>query len=238
MKTFTLLLLLASTTTYGQDRVSQRKTLSRNLDEIYQVQVTARKVKDGPYEVRDEKEHVLVKGQYKAGKKDGIWTYYGSNGEVVQQYDFASQKLLSSSMDTTTIVHSDFQVNGADDNDKVTPPVKIGGVNYGFYLLYDFRDIPADVKGVTTKDERMTYVFTISAEGQLVGWTVMYGGKEVNDEMQKKSIKGLPLDAYEFVPATLNGKPVASKLTYWVSLDINHTEIPGTNNIITQHPNN
>jgi hypothetical protein len=231
-----LLLSMATCSVSAQETETEKKSVSRDLDEVYQVYLLHRKIKDGPYEVVDDHKNVLVKGAYKEGKKYGVWTYLNSRKETVQQYDFTNNKMVYNANDSATIVHTQYEIlGGVDPRDTVVPPVKIGGVNYGFLLIYDDRDIPQEVKSASA-DELMTYVLTISEKGELLGWKVMFGGKIVNDISLKKSVKGLPADAYEFIPATVNGQPVKSQMSYWVALNVNHVDQQGTNNIVTQHP--
>jgi hypothetical protein len=212
-----------------------RRSLSRDLWEVYQVSPANKKVKDGTYEVLNDSKVMLVKGQYKDGKKAGIWEYY-SNGTVVQRYDFTRNEVVFDEPDPNSFVSSTYSVNAiTDEKDTVTPPVKIGGANYGFFLLYDPRSIPSDVKA-TTSNVAMTYIFTISDAGKLLDWTVLYKGDSVAEERQRQDIHRLPDDAYEFVAASVNGKPVQSKLVYVVPINVNHTtEVGAGNGVATKH---
>ena len=237
MRSFYLSLILVTitATSFAQELRTEKKTLSRNLDEVYQVFETDKKVKVGPYKVVDDEKHILAVGTYKNGKKDSLWTYYNIWAEPVQQFDFTHDTLLYDGYDSATIVHSRFILDGnAATLDNTEPPHKIGGVNYGFYLLYDAREIPQEVKS-GSDGATLNYVFDISDKGELKGWKVIYRGKQFNDIVQEKSIKGLPADAYEFTPAIVNGHPVSSRLVFSVSLDVNHIEASTTNNIVTQH---
>jgi hypothetical protein len=225
-------LLFAQRTDEGK---TIRKSLSRMLWEVYQVSPESKKVKDGTYEVLTDDKQLLVKGQYKDGKKVGIWEYY-SSGNPVQRFDYNAGQLVYNADDQSTMVKSEYSLEAiTDDHDTISPPYKIGGINYGFFLLYDPRDIPEDVKKVTS-NVLMTYVLTISEEGKLVDWTVMYKGSNVAEAATKQNIYHLPEDAYTFIPAKVNGKPVRSKLTYVVPLSVDHTvEMGGTNGNATKH---
>jgi hypothetical protein len=64
----------------------------------------------------------------------------------------------------------------------------------------------------------------------------MYKGSNVAEAATKQNIYHLPEDAYTFIPAKVNGKPVRSKLTYVVPLSVDHTvEMGGTNGNATKH---
>jgi hypothetical protein len=215
---------------YSQDHQTQKRTLSRHLREVYDVLKTDWKIKDGPYFVINDDGGKVVKGTYEKGKKSGVWTYLNNAGVVLQKYDFSHDSLVYSAVDSGSIVHTDFQFLElpANDNDKIQAPYKIGGSEYGFYLIFDERDIPADVKSATSTAS-MTYVLTVSAKGELESYTLLFSGSVINDKIIHRSIRGLPADALEFSTAKINGVGVRSKLTYVIPLNVMHVDVPGQN---------
>jgi hypothetical protein len=222
--------LLLVCRSWSQDHQTQKKTLSRHLREVYDVPKKDWKTKDGPYFVINDDGVKLVKGAYDNGKKSGVWSFLNAAGDVLQKYDFSHDSLLYSAVDSGSIVHTDFQILEfpANDNDKIQAPYKIGGSEYGFYLIFDDRDIPADVKSATSTAS-MTYVLTISAKGELEGYTLLFSGSVINDKVIHRSTRGLPADALEFSPAKINGVGVRSKLTYMIPLNVMHVDVPGEN---------
>jgi hypothetical protein len=215
---------------FSQEHQTNKKTLSRHLREVYSVQKKDWKIKDGPYSVINDDGVPIVKGSYTEGKKTGMWSYYNASGLLLQQYDFGHDSLISSTADSGSIVHTDFQLLEfpTNDSDKIQAPYKIGGPEYGFYLVYDDRDIPADVKG-TTSTASMTYVFTISAKGELESYTLLFGGSAINDKTMHRTTHGLPADALAFSPARINGVGVRSKISYMIPLNVMHVDVPGEN---------
>jgi len=215
--------------------ITLRKGLSRELWEIYQVPVDRRKVKNGEYKVEDNQTKVLARGQYKDGKRVGVWEFY-DEGATVQKYDYSDGKIVYNVPDTLTMVKTDYSVSvPVSDGDTVVPPTKIGGVNYGFYLLFDYKDIPPQIKG-TTENVQMTYVFTISKEGKLLDWTVLFAGPNVQPMTINEPTGHLPDDAYAFSPAMVNGTPVKSKLSYVIPILVDHVNATGTSNgNVTKH---
>jgi hypothetical protein len=225
-----LTLLLAAVHSFSQDHQTQKKTLSRHLREVYDVAKKDWKIKDGPYFVINDDGAKVVKGAYDNGRKSGIWSFLNAGGDVLQKYDFSHDSLQYSAVDSGSIVHTDFQLLEfpANDSDKIQAPYKIGGAEYGFYLLFDDRDIPADVKSATSTAS-MTYVLTISAKGELESYTLLFSGSVILDKTIHRSIRGLPADALEFSPAKINGVGVRSKLTYMIPLNVMHVDYPGEN---------
>jgi hypothetical protein len=233
---FTCLFATLTLSGVAQELKTEKKTLSRNLDEVYQIDPANKKIKEGLYKVIDVQKHTLVIGNFKDGKKDSVWTYYNNWQEPIQQFDFTNHKLAYEKTDSSTTVNSSFQIFGTKSaGDRLQPPHKIGGANYGFFLLFDARDIPQEVR-TSTDRAIMSYIFSISDQGELLGWQVVYKGRQMRDIVQNKSIKGLPADAYEFVPAMINDHPVNSQLILSVVIDVDHIEIPGNNNMPTQKP--
>lgn len=225
-----LTLLLAAFHAFSQDHQTQKKTLARHLREVYDVPKKDWKNKDGRYIVLNDDGAQVVKGTYTEGKKTGIWSYYNGAGMLLQQYDYTHDSLLFSTADSGSIVHTDYQLLDMPtaDSDKLQAPYKIGGAEYGFYLLFDDRDIPADVKN-STSVASMTYVLTISAKGELESYTLLFAGSVINDKAMKRTIRGLPADALEFSPGKINGVAVRSKISYMIPLNILHVDVPGEN---------
>ncbi|TDW99132.1 hypothetical protein EDB95_0140 [Dinghuibacter silviterrae] len=212
-----------------------RRGVSRYLWEIYEADAYSHKDKDGLYSVETNKKEQLVKGHYKDNKKVGVWEYY-DGGVLVQQYDFSKDTLLFDTTDVNTFVATQYSVEAiTDETDTVLPPRKIGGVNYGFLLLFDPRDYPPDLKGISS-DVKMTYMFTISETGKLLKWKVMYVGPTVQEIIQEREINHLPADAYEFTAARVNGKPVRSTIVYSVPITVDHRPgMGGSNGNVTRH---
>jgi hypothetical protein len=225
-----LFLLIITCQSFSQDHQTQKKTLSRHLREVYDVPKKDWKIKDGPYFVINDDGAKVVKGAYDNGRKSGIWSFLNAGGDVLQKYDFSHDSLLYSAVDSGSVVHTDFQLLEfpANDSDKIQAPYKIGGAEYGFYLIFDDRDIPADVKSATSTAS-MTYVMTISAKGDLEGYTLLFSGSVINDKIIRRTIRGLPADALAFSPAKINGVGVRSKLTYMIPLNVMHVDVPGEN---------
>jgi len=218
----------------GQDHQTNKKTLSRHLREVYDVLKSNWKIKDGSYTVINDAGFAVVKGHYTEGKKSGIWSYYDNNGKLVQQFDFEHDSLVAQANDPASVVHDSFDIpQGVDDSSTLRRPFKIGGPEYGFYLLFDERDIPQAVKGNSTKAE-MTYVLTIDEHGKLESYMILFAGESINDIVIRRSVKGLPDEALEYASAMIGGHPVRSKMSYTIPLDVNHTPVPGNN----YHPTN
>lgn len=237
-----IFLLCIVTQVSAQDTKLIKRKLSSTLTEVYEVSKTDKKNKDGKYTVINDDKKVLVTGVYKKNKKDSIWTYYSAGGNVIQRYDFTNNQLVFDDNDAATIVRSNFFISAdSTAKNKIEQPYKIGGLNYGFYLLYDQRSIPNEVLNETVAvQSSMNYVFYLSPEGKLEKWDIVFTRGSDKENVINQSIKDLPADAYEFSPAKLNGKPVASKLIFNILLNVNQFNTPasGSNNNMMSHKSN
>jgi hypothetical protein len=229
-----LLLAMVPFCLFAQDHQTNKKTLSRHLREVYDVLKTDWKTKDGSYAVINDDGQTIVRGAYTKGRKSGVWSYFDYNGRLVQRFDFSDDSLVYQDRDSLSVVHNDFQIPGiVDDSAKVGAPYKIGGPEYGFYLLYDERDIPAEVRSATSTAQ-MTFILTISEKGALEAYRIVFSGGGFNDITIPRSVKGLPREACEFAAATLDGHPVRSQISWMIPLNISHFDHPGTNYFPTQ----
>jgi hypothetical protein len=210
-----------------------KKRISQTLFENYVSLPNDKNVKNGAYTVINSDNNVLVMGNFKNNVKDSIWNFYNLAGDIIQSYNYTTHEMLFKVVDPSTIVKQKVVIDSSfSANDKIVAPQKIGGVNYGFYLIHSDKALPAEVKQ-QKNDILMEYEFTLSETGKLEDWHIIYTSTFFNDD-RKQSINGLPKDAYEFTPAYVNGKPIKSVLIYQVMLYVNQARDKGTYNVVTQ----
>ena len=228
-----LAFVLMFSTLNAQNDNWHKKRISQTLFENYVSLPQDKNVKNGSYSVINSENKVLVLGKFKNNVKDSIWNFYNTAGDIIQSYNYSTHLLLYKVSDPSTIVKQKVVIDTAlTDTDKIVGPQKIGGVNYGFYLIHSDKALPVEVKQ-QKNDILMEYVFTLSETGKLEDWHIVYTSTFFNDD-RKQSIGGLPKDAYEFIPAYVNDKPVRSVLIYQVMLYVNQARDKGTYNIVTQ----
>jgi hypothetical protein len=226
-------LIFLSAAGIAQSRVWSKSRIAKTLVESHQVLASNKKVKDGEAFIMNNGNQELARGKYKQGVKDSIWNFYSMSGNLIQVYDYTNAKLLYNISDDATIVHERVEIDTSGFvNPKVAASKKIGGINLGFYLLYNEKLLPLEAKQ-QKDDVLMEYVFTISETGKLAGFSIDYSSTFFNAE-NKQPIDNLPAEAYEFIPASINGKPVKSQLVYQVVLNIAQARDRGTYNIPTQ----
>jgi hypothetical protein len=235
-KIYTLLALFIaiSSSSFAQSTIWTKTRIAKTLVESHESPANNKKLKDGESFIMNNGNVELARGRYKNGVKDSIWNFYGMTGELVQVYDYTNAKLIFNTEDPNSLVHERYLVDTTGlVKPKVSYPKKIGGVNLGFYLLYNEKSLPKEVKD-QKESVLMEYVFDISETGKLTGYSINYSSVFYNSE-NTQSIKDLPADAYEFIPATVNGKPVKSSLIYQIVLNIAQARDRGTYNVPTRN---
>ncbi len=215
-----IVLLIGATSLNAQTTKWIKNRVSVNLVENAEhTKVGGKKVKNGECFVIDLNNAELARGNYKNGKKDSIWNYYGKTGDLIQVYDYTNKKLMYNVVDRNTIVAEAYVIDTTNyHNAKLTMPVKLGGVNYGFNLLYNERNLPTAVKQQTDK-VLMEYVFSVSETGKVESVSLNYASTFYNSENPQSIDSDIP-DAYDFLPATINGKPVKSKFVYQIIMEV------------------
>jgi hypothetical protein len=236
MKNYKFLLVLILTaftlTALAQEPKLIKHKISAHLWEQYNK--TPNKLKDGLYVVTYEEKNIFVRGIYKDDKKTGVWTFYNDKGGICQRYDYIKNKLVYFAIDPQSIlkVNYFFPGNETASKDDTILPIKIGGDDYLFYLLFDETKLPNELKSLKN-DVIMTYIFSLDENGKLTDWTTTYKN-EFFKQTVKNSVKGLPNAAYEFVGAKIKGAPVASQIKMETVISINNMKIrPPYNNTVT-----
>lgn len=229
-----IFLFTGFTVTHAQSTSWNKTRIAPTLLENFQFISKNKNIKNGEAFILDINNKELGRGNYKENKKDSIWNYFSQSGELIQVYDYTNKKIIYNFPDESTIVKSRYELDTIGlINAKITKPLKIGGLYYGFNLLYNQRNLPKEVKD-QKESVLMEYVFSISETGKMETFSINYSSTFYN-AVYPQSIKGLYQDAYEFMPATINGNPVKSKLVYQIMLYINPGRDLRTYNIPTQN---
>jgi hypothetical protein len=228
-----ILAILVSQFVNAQKTVWRKMRIAPTLVENYESDKANKKLKLGECFIVNSANRELARGMYKNGLKDSIWNYFSQNSDLIQVYDFTNKKLIYNIPDVSSIVKQRSVIDTTGYvKAKVVAPVKIGGLDYGFYLLYNQRNLPQGAKD-QKEDILMEYIFDVSATGKLEDFNIKYTSTFYNADF-KQSIKDLHGDAYEFIPASINGNPVKSKLVYQIMLYISQARDRGTYNVPTQ----
>jgi hypothetical protein len=222
MKKITILiLLLAPLAAWSQDKAVKKK-ISLNLTEQFHVLNSDDKVRQGLYMVTDQEGGAVVRGKYDAGKKVGTWFFYGPENKLAQQYDYNSNKLLYTDLDTGSYIKTDYKVDAPKDAE-ITPPVKIGGATLAFLSFYNSKDVPAVVLKEKS-DIKVTYTVNITETGQIDNVYAEYESAGVGDK-RKLNLRSNSFGLLDFIPAKVNGKPVKSSMMLSTTIQLDKVNV-------------
>ncbi len=198
---------------YAQDTVlkAQKKRISDNVVEKFQIIESKPQAREGFYEALYKNKTPVAMGKYTHGKKTGLWRFYTPKGDLLQIYNYNTNTLhYEAPEDSLSSINYYFD-RTISDTDKVTRPVKIGGRYYG-YLPY--KNIYESLINEDLYDWRAYYAqveLLVSPLGRLAEFKVHFlspTGRIINTiKLDTKLFKD---DDKQFIPATYNGTKVLS----------------------------
>jgi len=198
------LLILNVTSAIAQKPLTRKLTDTR-FTEHYRVSETDTAVLDGRYELY-YKHHLIEKGQYKNGKKSGIWTFYNLNNFFEFQYDFTRDTLLR-------ITGSAYYARK-----NYTPPIFLGSPLIPYIHILKAINYPSDAYDNNIQG---TVVLTliISSTGDIVDSYISASLNERMDEVVHSTVKGFPKN-WKWLPAKRNGEKIESTYNITVIFDL------------------
>lgn len=162
---------------------------------------------------------LIETGAYKNGRKVGIWNAYDSKGDAVLQYDYTNSKLLLFKPEGADTSRDYFIINGADTLNTLVDrqPIYLDGMEMAFRKL--LRKIRYPMKARMNNITGKVYIgFTIGTDGKTSGYHVVKSLGSGCDEAAIVAVKAIDGD---WLPAMLNGKPVAVVNIVPISFSLN-----------------
>ena len=164
----------------------------------------------------------MAAGNYTKGKRTGIWHFYDTNGRYVEKYSYDTHIFLfEGPLDRNSDLAFMFDQE-LTKGDTVTRPVKIGGIYFGFLPYVSIFHVPFDTMDVQTNSFDVSVELLISPLGRLAEYMVHL----TSDYYKYRQMYYLDVNLFSeadktFVPATLNGKPILSRVIIkgWVNGD-------------------
>ena len=198
---------------FAQETIERRNRLTDSVIEKFSVLAVDKTTKQGPYQALFKRRRVIATGNYVNNKKRGIWSFYKPNGIRVESYDYSNNELtFESPLDTMADVHYLVDEKLAD-SDVVTRSVKIGGVYYGLIPYLTIFRLPFDTMDLNTNNFDVYVELLISPLGRLAEYKV----RLISAFYQYDHSFSLDVNLFSeadktFVPVTVNGKAVVSRL--------------------------
>lgn len=212
-KTFLLftLLLLAAGAGFAQETVRRTNYIAKSITERFEVLQSNKKLRQGAY-TATFKQVTVAKGNYNNGNRTGAWSFFNTKGKLVQTYNYDAGRFTY--LDSADVTDMKCLLENIKPEDKITPPVKIGGSCYGmFTLLYrpELSDMVREDKPGVRKVQ-YKHIITLNDKGYIVSHMVM---ATVNGIQKNYTLNDALLEAEttRFTPALVNNKPVQCQVT-------------------------
>lgn len=160
---------------------------------------------------------IKTQGKYLNDIKVGVWSYYTSNGDVIQKYDFDKNQIIENIECNT---NEKYSVKRADETIEMNldcPPTIIGGISaLAMELnLFIIRKNPFEngLKGLNINE---TLSFYINEKGSIED--IYYTGKDKNNKLNELIIEFISRDNHQWIPAILNEQKVNAKIEIPITL--------------------
>jgi len=197
----------------NRETVEQKKRLTETVTETYKVLKADKKTKEGLYTAVYKRKTALAVGRYVDDKRAGTWHFYDIDGHLVENFDYDNLNLLyeepMDSLSQTKIVYS-FD-NKFTDSDRVTRPLKIGGRCFGFIPYLKVYTLSEDLYGINLYTAVAILEVLVSPGGRLADFKVHIRSNGY-ERITSFSPELIAEDDKVFVPATLNHKPILSRI--------------------------
>nr|WP_199157529.1 hypothetical protein [Pedobacter sp. ASV2] len=164
-------------------------------------------IKNGSSEIKSGK-NLLATGIYKDGERFGRWRFFKELDSIEQVYNYTTKKLEYNNPDKDII----YEVDSLKPGDKIVYPAKIGGFATGLHFLIKKFSPPKEFKQLPG-EHPIFLIFYIDEHGKLTKYETETGGGELKKKYSI-DLKELQAEDFEFVPAYVNGKSVASRLIF------------------------
>lgn len=197
----------------NRETIDQKNRLTETVTETYKVLKADKKTKEGLYTAIYKRKTALAVGRYIDDKRAGTWHFYDTNGQLVENFDYDNLDLLyeepMDSLSQTKIVYSfDHKFT---DSDRVTRPLKIGGRCFGFIPYLKVYTLSEDLYGINLYTAVAILEVLVSPGGRLADFKVHIHSNGY-EKVTSFSPELIAEDDKVFIPATLNHKPILSRI--------------------------
>jgi len=172
-----------------------------------------RYVKNGESEIKIGRD-LLAVGLYKDDERSGRWRFFNGPDSLEQIYNYTTKKLEYNHTAKNIV----YEIDSTKEGDKIIYPAKIGGYHTSLrFLIKKFS--PSKEFRAYAGVHTVLLIFHIDEHGKLIKYQAETGEGELKRTEEISLSKFRPED-FDFVPAYLNGKPVASRLIFQSKLTV------------------
>lgn len=197
----------------AQDSVMKKNRLTQSVVEQFFVLKSNKEVKQGLYQALYRRRIALASGIYANNKRVGIWHYYDKYGRLAQNFNYEYNSItweLADDSLTSMHIRYGFDVKIAD-SDRVTKPMKVGGIYYGYLPYLELFKLSDDYAGTDFSQFTATLEILVSPGGRLADFKV-HIKSPFDERITTFSTQLIDADDRLFVPATINREPVLSRI--------------------------
>jgi hypothetical protein len=207
------LMLLCITCCFAQDTIVKKGWLTESVMEKYYVLKTDKQTKQGLYQATINRETPLAIGNYANNKRIGVWHFYNTDGQLVQNFNYSTQTILyeepTTELTKTKIAYAfDMKLT---DTDQVTKPIKPGGRCFGYINYLRLYRLSQDFYNVDLSQYITIMELLVSPGGRLADIKLHLKSSDF-ERTTTFSTELINDDDKVFAPATINGKAVLCRI--------------------------
>ncbi len=221
-----LFALISLSNCFAQDAIKRTNKITSAVTEKYTAIIgTDREIKQGLYQALYNKKIPIAIGKYTDDKRTGTWQFFDKKGQPIQRYNYDTNTLqLETREDEKSNISYDFDAE-IKDADKLTKPIKPGGRYYGYLPYLKCFVLPREMREEDLSIYYATLELLISPGGRLAEFKIHIKTPwdDNFDWVLNVNPNRLFDDDKKFIPATLNGEPVSSRIMINCYINNDHT---------------
>ena len=221
-----LLILISISNGFAQDIIKRTRKITPDVTEKYIAVIgTDREIKQGLYQAFYNKKFPIASDKYIDDKRTGTWQFFDKRGQPIQRYNYDTNTLqLETREDENSNMSYDFDAV-VKDTDRLTKPIKPGGRYYGYLPYLKCFVLPRDMREEDLSIYYVTLELLISPGGRLAEFKIHIKTPWDDDFDRVANVNPNRLfdDDKKFIPATLNGDPISSRIMINCYITNNHT---------------
>ncbi|MDB5128968.1 hypothetical protein [Mucilaginibacter sp.] len=216
LKRYLLLLtvILIVNNCYAQDTLEIKRKISGDVTEVFKVLARDVNTRQGLFRALYKNKIPVASGMFENDKKVGLWKFADPKGTIIQTYDYSTNRLFYEAPEDTSSHLRYFVDKTLMPGDKVTKPIKIGGIYYGYLPYLTLFTLPKEYKEIDRELVTAVVELLVSPGGRLADFKVNLIAdptgrpfKTVNMNIKLPD----PADVI-FIPAKLNDEPIACRI--------------------------
>jgi hypothetical protein len=175
-------------------------------------------IRQGLYQAIFLKDIAIASGQFVNDKKAGIWHFYDTRGNLLQNYDFTKKALLYEAVENTASNLRYYVDKVLTDSDRTVQPIKTGGRYFGYMPYLRLFKLPPFLQDINRTVSMAVVELLISPGGRLADFKVhVYSGNyekafNIKTDLVNEEDK-------VFIPATVNGEPIGCRIMIKCSIN-------------------